>query len=109
MSQAMKSPRGGVPAAAGGPVPRVVSQNERAPDPSKYVRYKISFVAMGPHVEGYSRPSPRYILAATGEKGKAAARELYLDVTGMAAELTRMRRNGVVVGDPVLDIKELPD
>ena len=81
---------------AGGPVPRVIHENERAPKGLK--RFKIRAVNFG------QQPT-RYVLAADEE----GARACYTRGTGLDAVVRMMRAEDPQAEGPMLYVKELPD
>lgn len=81
-----------------GPIPRVISQNERSPG-GTLKRFKVrcnNYHPMGMF---------RYILAKT----RLEATTHYLKVQGIADTIDRLKSNGVAVEAPDLFVTELPD
>jgi hypothetical protein len=81
------------PAAAGLPVPRVIHQNERAPEGLR--RFKI-------RCTNYEAQPFRYILASNEEEAKRH----YLKATGLDVALRRQGDKGL---PPDLSVREQPD
>lgn len=79
------------------PVPRVVHQNERAPQ--GLVRFKIRCLNYG------SDQPTRYILAASEED----ARRCYLECTGISAVLKAVEDDGETPPGPRLSVTRLAD
>jgi hypothetical protein len=89
----------GTPQPAGrGALPRVVSQLARAGKGE--TRYKL-------HCRNHEGCEPAYVLAAAGDQ--AAAEACYLEHTGLAARLARLKAAKVGHDEPVLVVRELDD
>lgn len=80
----------------GGPVPRVISQNERAPKGLK--RFKL-------RCDNYQTQPTLYVLA----KDEDQARAEYLKVTGIAEIVANAKKSGIATAVPHLAVKELAD
>ncbi len=97
---AFGTPKPADPSLAG--LPRVCNELERSRPGQR--RYKI-------RAENYSgMNNPRYILAADGDE--EGARACYLEASGIAAHLAKLKKNGRTVTEietPFLAITVLPD
>lgn len=87
------------PRAAADPVPRVIDQSERSPDPQRLARFKIRAGAP------FAEQPYRYVLAAKGDK--QAAIDHYLETTGLRAVLDTYPEGQAP--RPLMLIRELPD
>jgi hypothetical protein len=92
----------------GGPVPRVLRQNERAPQ--GFVRYKVRAEPF----QGQGAWAPLYILARDGDKGQEEAEQLYAEKKGIKS-MHEQARKGMGKGKedeaprPVFVTKKMPD
>lgn len=87
------------PRAQAEPVPRVIDQHERSPDPQKWSRFKIRCVAP------YGSQPVRYVLAKKGDKQGAI--DHYLETCGIRAMMDTFPESQAP--KPQFHVKELVD
>lgn len=87
------------PKAPAEPVPRIIDQSERSPDPAKLTRYKIRAV------RPFGAQPVRYVLAAKGDR--QAAIDHYLETTGIRAILDTYPQGQAP--NPMISVREQPD
>lgn len=87
------------PAAAGGPLPRVVKELERRVPGT--VRYKVR----ADNYPGMNKP--RYVLAKQGDED--GAKKLYAKASGIAEYAEKLKKAGVAAEEPVIYAFELAD
>jgi hypothetical protein len=85
---------------AGGPVPRVVDQLDRAP--KGFARFKI-------RCNNWHPQKTRYVLAKPDEAGRKAAIDCYLKANGLDKAMARVKANGTEPEPPDLVVTELAD
>lgn len=98
-----------VKADANGPLPRVLGQNERSPDPDKFARVKVE-------ARNYLPQPRRYVLVQKGKDDEAtakAAREFYTNTaTTLGKQLAQIKANGTkedTIVQPDIVTTVLPD
>lgn len=87
------------PKADAAPVPRVIDQSERSPDPERLTRYKVRATAP------FGEQPYRYVLAPRGDR--QAAIDHYLETTGVRAILDTYPEG--TAPRPQMLVKELVD
>lgn len=87
------------PAAKPEPVPRVIDQSERSPDPQKFTRYKVRAD------QPFGAQPTRYVLARKGDKQGAI--DHYLQTTGIRAILDTYPEGQAP--RPLMVVRELVD
>lgn len=87
------------PKAAPEPVPRLIDQSERSPDPERLRRFKVRCD------QPFGTQPTRYVLARKGDRQGAI--DHYLETTGLKAVLETFPDGQRPI--PLMAVKELPD